>query len=157
MRKILLAFLILPLILGITATGAFTSVSADRVAKITVADDTNALLALTPYNGPNGAYFVDTNNDGAYELRVGNAATGLNVDSTIIIENIFTITNNGTQTVTVTLTDIGAYNDRTDFGAVENGVSLGVGQSVVVSLRINTNGLKEGTDLLDSILIKAEK
>ena len=104
----------------------------------------------------NGAYFVDSDGDGAYELRISDAQNGLNVDAIIVFEDIFTITNNGTRGVTVTLQDIGAYDDKTDFGDLESGIVLASGQSTTVSLSIDTYGLSMNDSLIDSIKITAQ-
>lgn len=137
------------------ASGAFTSVSAVRAAEVSVAGDANALLSLTPSQGANGAYFVDKDNDGAYELDISSGNTGINVDASIIIRDVFEITNNGTQSVTVSIAGNGAHSDRVSFGALDSGVTLSVGQSVSVDVTLDTYGLEKGDDLLDSITIEA--
>ena len=156
MIKKLLPLLAIGLIaLVCVASGAFTSVSAVRAAEVTVAGDQNALLSISPSTGPNGAYFVDTDNDGAYELDISSQGAGLNVDASIVLRDVFTITNNGTQTVTVQITGNGAHTDKVSFGEIESGLSLAVGQSVSVTVTIDTMGLEEGDDLLDTITIEA--
>ncbi|HOP08922.1 MAG TPA: hypothetical protein PK718_05165 [Candidatus Methanofastidiosa archaeon] len=157
MKRIILALLIIMSIAFVSASGAFTSLSTDRIAEINVASDSDALLALAPCtgSGDNGNYFVDTDGDGAYELRI-TTENGVNVDTDLTIKNIFTISNNSTRSITVTLTDNGTYSDRTDFGAVENGVLLNIGESLTVSLTINTDGLAAGVTLIDSITINAQ-
>jgi hypothetical protein len=149
----LLAFVLIALVC--VASGAFTSVSAVRAAEVAVAGDSNALLSLSPAAGANGAYFVDTDNDGAYELDISAGGIGLNVDATIILRDVFTITNNGTQTVTVSITGNGDHSDKVSFGTLDGTVSLAVGQSVSVTVSIDTFGLEEGDDLLDTITIEA--
>ena len=157
MKKILLPLLALGLAALIcVATGAFTSVSAVRAAEVNVVGDRNALLTLTPYNGPNGAYFVDGNGDGAYELALSSDHRGINVNATIVLHDVFTITNNGTQQVRVTITGIGDHTSNISFGSLDTGMTLGVGQSVTVSVRIDTHGLTDGDRILDSIIISAE-
>ena len=156
MIKKLLPLLAIGLIaLVCVASGAFTSVSAVRAAEVTVAGDQNALLTISPSTGPNGAYFVDTDNDGAYELDISSQGAGLNVDASIVLRDVFTITNNGTQTVTVQITGNGAHTDKVSFGEIESGLSLAVGQSVSVTVTIDTMGLEEGDYLLDTITIEA--
>lgn len=156
MRKLLiLPIALIVALLVVQASGAFTSVNASRDASVSVVSDTSALLALTPYNGPNGAYFVDSNNDGIYELRISNGTTGLNADATIVIDDIFTITNNGTRQITLTLQKTGAHTSNADFGTIEGGVTLGTGESYTVGIEIDTNGLSDGTSLLSSITLVA--
>jgi len=158
MKKAVIMLLIAVSIILISTSGAYTSLSADRTAEISVVSDGNALLALAPCTGTgtNGQYFVDTDSDGAYELRITNESTGLNINSNIDINNIFTITNNNTRSMTVTLTDNGTYPNLTDFGAIERGIVLDVGQSTTVSLSINTNGLEDGISLIDSLTLNAQ-
>lgn len=156
MKKTVALLTIIVALLAITASGAFTSITAERDASISVSSDDGALLSLAPTSGPNGAYFVDSDGNGAYELRISDAGIGLNIDATTVFEDIFTITNNGTQAVTVTLDDIGAHDDKTDFGDVEDGIVLTPGQSTVVSLSVDTNGLSMNDTLIDSIQITAQ-
>jgi len=157
MKRIAIGLMIIMSIALVTASGAFTSLSTDRLAEINVASDSNALLALAPCTGQgsNGNYFVDNDGDGAYELRI-TTDNGVNIDTTLVINDIFSISNNSTRAITVTLTDNGTYADRTNFGSLENGVELGVGESVNVSLTINTSGLAADVNLIDSITINAE-
>ena len=157
MRKLLIVPIILVIaVVAVQASGAFTSVAAERNATIDVAGDDSALLALTPSNGPNGAYFTDSDSNGAYELAVTRAGAGLNVDATIVIDDIFTITNNGTRAVTVTIQKTGDKAARADFGNIESGVALGAGDSVSVGLTLDTHGLVDGDSVLTSITIVAE-
>ena len=59
----------------LTATGAFTSVSATRTAEVNVAGDGAALLQLQPYAGPNGynpsGGGTQTNSEGYAQLTAG--------------------------------------------------------------------------------------
>lgn len=158
MRKLVLILMIIVSIAFVSTSGAYTNMTMDRSAEINVVNDSNALLALSPCTGEgnNGSYFVDMNGDGAYELRITSVSYGLNVNSDIVINNIFTISNNSTRTVTVTLTDNGTYPNKTNFGSIENGIQLEVGQSVDVSMTIDTEGIGVGVSLIDSITIHAE-
>lgn len=109
----------------VTATGAFTSVSATRTATVNVAGDADALLQLQPHNGNNGlgdgsvgssTGYADIQSD---ELVInlgrfdgsGNAVnTGVNMNATTDIQGVFTITNQGTQDVWVNISDSGGVN-----------------------------------------------
>jgi hypothetical protein len=95
----------------VTATGAFTSVEADRTVEVEVEGDASALLALEPAdtsNYPNGAY---ARSDGG-QLQIvlnssnspGNGGTGINQDAVTKLDNVFNITNQGTQPVDLTVT-----------------------------------------------------
>ena len=91
---------------GATAvgTGAFTSVSADRDVSVAVAGDADAFLALTPSDGPNGAYA--SLDDGELVVRLDGsddtpAGAGVNDDAVTRLTDVFRIENRGTQEVFV--------------------------------------------------------
>jgi hypothetical protein len=89
---------------GLIGSGAFTSVSANRDVTIDVADDSNAFLGLEPANTPNGNAFASTTNDGELALdfsSTSNGGSGLGTDSEYDFDDVFRITNQGTQTVYV--------------------------------------------------------
>jgi hypothetical protein len=80
------------------STGAFTSVSADRSVSVEVADDADALLAMTPSNGPNGEYAAADGGTIALDFTDTDAGgTGVGTDSTYHFDDVFRITNQGTQ------------------------------------------------------------
>lgn len=101
----------------VTATGAFSSVSATRTAEVNVAGDGAALLQLQPYPGPNGYNPSDggslTNSEGYAQLTNGELqinllgdfdgdgviGAGVNNNATTDIQAVFNITNQGTQSV----------------------------------------------------------
>jgi len=87
-------------------TGAFTSVSAERTAKINVAGDSAALLSLDAGSGSNSAYATETGNgevrvelDGSDDVY--SDAGGVNADATTKILETFEVKNQGTQPVAV--------------------------------------------------------
>jgi hypothetical protein len=88
---------------GLAGTGAFTSVAADRDLTVTVADDADALLAMEPSDGPNGAYASQS--DGTIRFQFGDDSatdgSGVGLDSVYEFDNVFTVTNQGTQPVYV--------------------------------------------------------
>jgi len=107
----LFALLAIFMAIGIvTATGAFTSVQADRTVTATVDSDESALVGLTPYAGPNGYNggsagssngYADIKN-GVLEMNLGggySAGTAqsfaLNYNATTEYDAVFNITNNG--------------------------------------------------------------
>ncbi|MDY6819855.1 MAG: hypothetical protein SVG88_14435 [Halobacteriales archaeon] len=166
----------------ITGTGAFTTVSAERTATVNVAGDGSALLQLTPYNGPNG-YGGGTAgaSNGYADIKGGtleislngyNAGTernsGVNLNARTTVNNVFNITNQGTQDVDVYINTTGDNADLVVFyaGTVETGssiendgnaVTLAVGETVTVSMEIDTvdAGLSGGDELVDGITIYA--
>lgn len=86
-------------------TGAFSSVQADRDITIKVEGDAGAYLGVEASEGPNSQY-VDTSG-GEIELDFtsndNNSDTGLNDEARIRINNILNITNNGTDSILVTV------------------------------------------------------
>lgn len=151
-------------------TGAFSSITADRPFQITVADDDVAYLTLTPNsNHPNGAYAKGNNDvfrldfDGNDQVEGG----GVNGEARSEFDKVFQIQNQGTQEVGVYV-ELGpdANNDVTtpalespdqkigvDVREASSGDSivgqsnakdLGVGDTFVLSIIINTDGLKNG-------------
>jgi hypothetical protein len=91
---------------GATAvsTGAFTSVEANRSVSVSVADDSDALLALDQSSaGPNSEYA--TVSDGEVSIDIDNSddggGTGLNQNAVTNIFDIFRVRNQGTQPVAV--------------------------------------------------------
>jgi len=158
----------------VTGTGAFTSVEADRDVQVRVADDANALLALEATDGPNGEY-VDAS-DGTLGIDItgsdGDDATsegaqGINPNALTLFEDVFQITNQGTQPVDVAisplvLTDVS--NDgflavlivpSSSFPTVE----LGVGDPEVYSLvafTVSDDPTDLGVDGNGNITVAAE-
>lgn len=164
----------------VTASGAFTTVTATRTATADVAGDSAALLAMEPADSQNGnGGASDTNSDGYAQLSSGTlainlagfnsnsgspTAQGVNLNATTDIQQVFVITNQGSQQVNVSISDsdgsgddqyITFYNathaphdaDRTTEEGLEGGnVTLDSGDSVVVSLYIQTPGQTALTD-----------
>lgn len=89
----------------VMATGAFTTVQAERNVNVEVAGDDQAFLALEPSDQPNGAYATQTG-QGELELNFNSEADvtgqGVNPDSVSSFDNVFMATNQGTQEVIVT-------------------------------------------------------
>lgn len=165
----------------VLSTGAFSAVTAERTASVAVQGDGSAHLQLTAYSGPggNGQYAEIT--DGT--IQIGS----INVNASTTIEKVFNITNQGSQPVDVWIDDkdptdsdvLGATDDD-NTGAItfynptlggsastENGVNsvegqgnavtLDTGETMVVSIEIDTSGIaQDEIDLLDEITIHAE-
>ncbi|WP_144901293.1 translocation/assembly module TamB domain-containing protein [Halobellus captivus] len=172
----LLTLLTLLVALGlVTSSGAFTTVAADRTASVGVAGDDSALVQLTPHSGPNGAYAPY--NGGVLELDLD----AMPADAQTTIPQVFNVTNQGTQPVGVWITDgvgEGASADRVTFynptfggGAStsamcengvksieteENAVQLTPGETLTVSIKVNTRDVTNtNAQLLDSLSIHA--
>ena len=155
MKKYVVLVLVLMLPVLFVASGAFTSTSAQRQAEISLAGDLSALLSLAPSEGPNGTYFVDSDGDGAYELDIMAIMEGVNTNAITVLEDVFSITNNGTQTVTVAIEAVGDHPEALTFGDLMDGIELGVGSSTPVSIVIDTYGLPAGENILRSLIISA--
>ena len=164
MKKLIPVLAVLAAALIAVSTGAFTSIEAERSAVITVAGDDAALLALAPHSGPNGAYAA-YNGAGALYLDFARvAAAGVNVDATTYFADVFTVTNNGTQPVSVTLTWEGDNAWAVLFQAEAAGPAvvvptctfdLAVGHTVSISFWIESEGLSMGDEILESITLTA--
>ena len=187
----LFALLAIFMAIGIvTATGAFTSVSAERVATAQVAGDQSALVGLEPYAGPNGyspgtggslsssqGYAQLTN--GELELNLGRFGqnNGLNYNASTEINQVFNITNNGGQPVSLWISRSGNdaqtvnFYNGTSYTASQNitassagapsgqQMNLPSGSTVTVSVEVDTVGQGQSdltNPLIDSITVHAE-
>jgi hypothetical protein len=141
---------------AIYATGAFTSLTAQRNADVAVAGDASAYLSLKPSSGPNGEY-ASYDAHGQLQIVLGDDATGggVNRDAVTIFRNVFTITNQGSQTIGLWLTD---GSDAVTFQV--NGQSIeGKGQAIEIApgttksvgLVVDTRQVSENQDLLGSV------
>jgi len=107
---------------GATAvsTGAFTSVSAERSVSVSVADDSQALLALDGSSGDNSAYSDVSGGVVSVDLDINdteNGGAGVNKGATTRIFEMFNIQNQGTQDAVVYVSPT----DLDDQGAFEEG------------------------------------
>ena len=151
---------------SIVGSGAFSTVTAERTVSVNVAGDDAALLELDPHSGPNGAYAGL--NAGELEINFDDvSADGVNQNATTTLENVFNVTNSGTQSTSVNITKTGANAGLVTFntsdgtridGGSGNAVSVGTGETIEVTIYIDTTGrnLASGDTLLDSITIHAE-
>ncbi|WP_435184995.1 DUF1102 domain-containing protein [Halobellus sp. EA9] len=168
----LLALVTIVAALGVvTATGAFTTVSADRTAEVSVAGDSSALLALNPTSGSNGGAYAAEEN-GLFQITFGESiGSGVNIEAQTDIQDVFTITNQGTQNVSISINDTGDHPDAVTFynvsvdgekattSAFEDGdYYLDSGETVTVSIYVDTAGLDVDDEdfLIETIEIKAD-
>jgi len=95
-------------------TGAFTSVSADRSVSIATAGDANAFLGFTKAQDgdgnvyPNAQEYVEISNgqvslDFTSSEDTSGSASGINKNAKSTFDNLFDITNNGTQEVVLSV------------------------------------------------------
>jgi hypothetical protein len=147
----------------VMATGAFSSVTADRSTDVEVVGDKNAFLALEQGSGPNGQKYATTN-DGRLAVNLDGDAKvngqGVNPSAVTSFDNVFTITNKGSQSVDIRIQDssdaVTFYKNGDPTSSIESaGSSLGVGSSVKVGINVDTtSGVAQG-NLLEAITVHA--
>lgn len=160
----------------VTATGAFTSVQADRTATVDVAGDSSALLGITKYSGSgstaNADEYVSTTVDDTIQIEVASddGGSGVNIDAETDIANLLVLTNQGSQAVGVYITVTDEASDEpssstsgesgmvtfynTTFGATADGsiqgtanaVKLDPGESLVVGMKLNVDSSLSADD-----------
>jgi len=171
---------------SIVGSGAFSSVEASRDLSVSVANDTDALLALRPADAPNGVY-VDMI-DGTLSLDL----SAVNPDAITVFDDVFKIENQGTQPITLSGAKIGDHPNAVVFGVNQaaggfterdvfhtfdpdaptgiksnilykgdqpagNGSrKIPVGHSYYVSLLIDTRGIDADETLITSVEIHAD-
>lgn len=87
----------------IGTTGAFDMVELERSASVSITDDTDGYLAIEPHDSRGEeSDLVGYDEDGLIELTVED--TALNDDAKTWFHNVFTVTNNGSQEVDLTVT-----------------------------------------------------
>ncbi|RRJ30728.1 DUF1102 domain-containing protein [Halocatena pleomorpha] len=149
---------------AIYATGAFSSLQSSRQANVNVAGDASGYLALEPaQNSKNSVYATYQNG----KLRVSlnsmadAAGSGVNPGGKTTVNNVFTITNQGTQPVAVWLaTDSGAvsFTRGTSGRAMETkgqAVRLAPGDPVSISIVVDTTNLESGGSLRPGMTVHA--
>ncbi|MEZ3145348.1 LamG-like jellyroll fold domain-containing protein [Halobaculum sp. MBLA0143] len=152
---------------GVIGSGAFTSVVAERTISVETAADEDALVGLEPIDTANGRAYATTAAGDRLALAFGATeagGSGLGADSTYQLDDVFRVTNRGTQPVYVWATFAGADESALettgpnpdvyvypngDAGDVlrdsEDDVSyLGVGESVSVGVFFDTTGVAVG-------------
>ncbi len=160
---------------AVVGTGAFSSVSATRNVDVEVADDASAYLRLQGTGGNNSDYVIDDGDGGTLEIDlsasnsedVSGGGEGVNPDAVTEIDNVFTVENQGTQEVEVSISKSGDNDDLVTFhpsngdytanSLSSSAVTLEPGDSTPVSIKVDTEGetLSDGTELLDSVTFNA--
>ncbi|WP_130501620.1 DUF1102 domain-containing protein [Natrinema hispanicum] len=155
-------------------TGAFSSVSATRNVDVEVADDASAYLRLQGTGGNNSDYVTDDGDGGTLTIDlsssnsgdVSGGGEGVNPDAVTKIDNLFTVENQGTQEVDVSISKSGDNKGLVEFypnadydgdSLSDSAETLGTGISTDVSIKIDTTdaGLSDETELLDSVTFNA--
>jgi hypothetical protein len=103
--KLLALLMVFTAVGGLAATGAFTTVEAERTADVNVDGDANALLAITPAEDPADSSFIQqsTTTNQTFEIVLSGTdeTSGVNANATTTAEDIVNITNNGEEAVDV--------------------------------------------------------
>ncbi|MGM0605470.1 MAG: hypothetical protein ACQETB_07330 [Halobacteriota archaeon] len=167
----------------ITSTGAFTAVEADRTVSVSATGDATAMLALAV----NDDQSVEGTASSGDDLDVyGGTATdyadydgdllaisieNLNLEGRTTFEDLLTVTNNGTQSIDLTVQE---YGDDVDAGGVDgqgnpvvdfklydgddgpasivgDTVEVGVGETLGVTIEINLRGVTTTGDADDRL------
>lgn len=146
---------------GVIGTGAFTSVEADRDVSVTVANENNAYLGIepSPSSSANSEFATqDSSNADQIALNFddsGNGGSGVGLSSVYNFDDVFRITNQGTQTIYVWANfgggdlsddDIWFYPDGESSRKLNDGtnsvVTVPVGETVKMGVHIDTNVLE---------------
>lgn len=136
----------------VTATGAFTTVSAARTADVSVAGDSAALLAIAPAGGANSDYVSTPNGQLTFDLSAGSqGASGVNQRGETDIRAVFTITNQGTQEIGVWIETID--NTGTDYTANIALYSADAASSAVINAPAFNGGDLIGSSMVDLSLL----
>ncbi len=98
--KLIALLLVFTAVGGVAATGAFTTVQADRTASVSTTGDSSALLQIEPTSN---SQFASDNDNGVVQLNFQdpNGASGVNIDAETLDDSTITITNNGNDQVTL--------------------------------------------------------
>lgn len=155
---------------GLAGTGAFTSASADRSAVVTVADDDEGVLAMEPSPGPNGEFA--TLDGGQLALSFGTTDAGgggTNSGTELDVDNVFHLTNLGTQPLylwadfdgpTLDDSDLWLYPGSSPETPLNDGpndvLTLPVGETVSIGVHVDTTALDPGDEATPTMTIFAD-
>lgn len=165
MRRLAIVLLTASVITSaIYATGAFTSLTAERDANIQVAGDAAGYLSIKPSEGANGEYA--SLRGGKLHVSVGGVlgqqGGGVNRDAVTVVRDIFTITNQGSQSVGIWLTDETAAvtftggPQATTLEGKDHAITLQPGDTLVVGLTVDTRGANAAVSELTAVAIHAD-
>ena len=149
-------------------SGAFTTAEATRDVAVEVADDSTGYLALQASGGPNGQ-FASQGGDGRIGLDFsgsGNGGGGVGRNSVYNLDDVFRVTNQGTQTVYVwSRLSGGSKFDNNNLYFYPNGsrstelndnsnsvLTLSPGESAKIGVHIDTGSFSLGSDSLTATI-----
>lgn len=148
----------------VTASGAFTSVTAERTVTVDIAGDSAALLGLSPNSTANGAFATNATN-GELQLDFSDSnmpsASGLNPNATTFFGSVFDVQNNGNQEINVTITNgdgwITLYEGNSTTTNLEGTPkTLAAGDKFTVGVEIDSANFSEGDTQTSTITIQAD-
>jgi hypothetical protein len=150
--KLLALLMVFGAVGTLAATGAFTTVEAERTADVNVEGDANALLQIVPAETSGDTSFIQSNNtdSGVFVIDLsGNGDAQLNQNATTTAEGLFNITNNGEEPVDVWIATEGGqqasspdvnttfYIDDERVGGSGDQVTVNSGNDVSIDNRID--------------------
>jgi len=152
LRKIIFIISILFAAMMVISTGAYTNLDAHRLTSINVADDSSSLIGFTPTS--DYAHFEN----GKLTINFdGLSASGINPDSVTSISDVFSIMNNSGDAVYLSILKEGNHPSAISFGSIEDGVQLFPGESISISMDIDSSGLDSLGGIINSFSITAMK
>lgn len=152
LKKMIFIISIIFATMMVISTGAYTNIDAHRLTSINVSDDSNSLIGFTPTS--DYAYFEN----GKLTIDFDSiAANGVNPDSLTSISDVFSIKNNSGDSVFLSILKEGNHPSAISFGTIEDGVQLLPGDSLSVSMDINSSGLDSISGIINSFSITATK
>lgn len=162
--KLLALFVVFGAIALVTASGAFTSTSVDRTMTVGVANDSAALLGLSPNSTSQNGGYASFSND-----RIQVDISQANLDADTHVNHVLNVSNNGNSNVQVWVTlsgnNTGAVslwqgpvNSGQNIVSQSNATTVNTGSTISVSIRIDTRGLglSGGDSLVDTVTFHAE-
>jgi PGF-pre-PGF domain-containing protein len=118
-------------------------------------------VTIQAVDGPNGEYVSNTTDGQVTLVLSGEDGSGVNLEATTQIRNVFKITNTDTRPLRIWVTDTGANADAVtlvnDSGfrveSNQSAVTLTPGESVSVGLSIDTNSIENPAQLIHTVSI----
>ncbi|RQG88829.1 hypothetical protein EA462_10530 [Natrarchaeobius halalkaliphilus] len=147
-------------ILGVIGSSALSRVTTGRATTVQQTGDGTAYLGLAPSDDPNGEYATTNETTGAFRLFIDT----VNPEGVTELDDVFVITNNGTQPVDVWLEPDGenpesiAFTDaetETDLTDADEPVTISVGESITTDIFVDTTDHGEETEIIDTLIVNA--
>ena len=150
-------------------TGAFSTAEATRDVSVQVANENNAYLSIKPSNTANGQFATQESSDNQIRLDFsgsGNGGSGVGQDSVYNFDDVFRISNQGTQTIYVwsRLSGGSKFDDNnlyfypngsraTELNDSSNSVlALSPGEGAKIGVHIDTESVSTGSDSITATI-----